>query len=153
MKYLFDSDAVNIFYDSSRKAHHEVLHRKIGQLKDEDRLQTSVLVVCELEYSFYNAPDAKKGPIRKTLDSMLGDFDVILPVELGITPIYGELKALLKNAKNLDRKEMRKHNIDIILASTAIHTTSILIGMDKLYQDIAKLHTDFHFENWLTTTR
>ena len=77
-----------------------------------------------------------------------GDFDAILPVELETASIYGELKAVIKSTKNLDRKEMRKHNIDIILASAAIQADSILIGMDTIYQDIAKLHPDFHFENW-----
>lgn len=70
MRYLFDSDAVTIFYDNSCKVHHEALHQKIGQLKDEDWLQTSVLVLYELEYSFYNAPDAKKESIRNTINSI-----------------------------------------------------------------------------------
>jgi predicted nucleic acid-binding protein len=136
MKYLLDSDVVNILYDDSRKEHHEALHRKISQLVDEDELQTSVLVVCELEYSFFNAPDDKKGCIRETINSVLSDFDAILPLELEIAPIFGELKALLRKVKNLNRKEMRKHNVDIILASTAIQTSSVLIGMDSIYQYI-----------------
>ncbi len=57
MKYLLDSDMVNILYDDTRKAHHDALHRRISKLTNEDVLHSSVLVLCELEYSFYNAPD------------------------------------------------------------------------------------------------
>ena len=51
MKYLFDSDAVTIFYDNSRKAHHEALHQKIGQLKAEDWLQNgqNLSRYCEIK--------------------------------------------------------------------------------------------------------
>lgn len=149
MKYLFDSDAVTILYDDSRKTHHDALHHHVRQLKDDDCLHTSVIVVYELEYSFANAPDDKKVPIRDTIDSVLNDFDAILPVKLEAAALYGELKTLLKHARHLDRKAMRRHNIDIILASTAVETQSVLIGMDKIYQDIERLHKNFRFENWL----
>ncbi|RLC05639.1 MAG: hypothetical protein DRI57_27400 [Deltaproteobacteria bacterium] len=77
MKYLPDSDVVNILCDNQRTAHHEAVHEKISLLADEDSLQTSVLVLYELEYSFYNAPDDKKLPIRNTIHSILRDFDAI----------------------------------------------------------------------------
>jgi len=71
MKYLLDSDAVSILYDDTRKAHHKAIHGKIGHLGDEDILQTSVLVLCELEYSFFNAPPDKRIRIRNTIDSLI----------------------------------------------------------------------------------
>ena len=77
MKYLLDSDVVNILCDDQRTAHHGAVHEKISLLADEDSLQTSVLVLYELEYSFYNAPDDKKLPIRNTIHSILRDFDAI----------------------------------------------------------------------------
>ncbi len=149
MKYLFDSDAVNILYDDQRKPYHEHLHARIATLKDEDSIQTSVLVLCELEYSFFNAPHKKKQRIRETIESIVRDFDRILPVEPQIASIYGELKSRLKHERHLTRKAMRVHNIDIILASTAISTSSVLIGMDKIYHDIADFYPDFQCENWL----
>jgi len=149
MKYLFDSDAINVFYDDQRQPHHEAIHAHLAKLRDEDSLQTSVLVLYELEYSFFNAPDDKKSCIRNTIDAMLQDFDGILPVDQRTAPIFGELKARLKQKKHLSRKAMRIHNIDLILASTAISTSSVLIGMDRIYQDITEFYPEFRFENWL----
>ena len=133
MKYLLDSDAVNILYDDQREPYHEAIHAHISKLNDEDLLQTSVIVLYELEYSCCNAPQEKKQRIRDTINAILQDFDAILPVEQQTAPIYGELKFRLKYEKRLGRKAMRMHNIDIILASTAISTSSVLIGMDRIY--------------------
>ena len=74
---------------------------------------------------------------------------MIIPVDPIAAPIFGPIKAQLKQAKHLTRKEIRKHNIDIILASTAISTSSILIGADSIYQDIQQFRPDFTYENWL----
>ncbi|QTA92992.1 type II toxin-antitoxin system VapC family toxin [Desulfonema magnum] len=148
MKYLLDSDAVNVLYDDGRKKHHKAIHRKISLLRDEDMLQISVLVLYELEYSFFNAPADKKICIRNTIDSLLRDFDAVLPVEQVAAPVFGELKALLRKKKNLSRKEMRKHNIDIMLASTAIINSSVLVGADSIYGDIENLNPMFRSEDW-----
>ena len=149
MKYLLDSDMVNILYDDTRKAHHDALHRRISKLTDEDVLQSSALVLCELEYSFYNAPDKKKASIRKTIVSVTNDFDAILPINQDIAPIFGELKALFKRARNLTRKDMRSHNVDLMLASTAIQTSFILIGTDSIYQTLANLNQRLFHEYWI----
>ncbi|MCP4107766.1 MAG: hypothetical protein GY749_19840 [Desulfobacteraceae bacterium] len=67
MNYLIDSDVVNILYDDRRNGH-EQIHRIISALEDEDRLFISVLILYELEYSFFNAPDDKKDCIRNTIN-------------------------------------------------------------------------------------
>jgi len=149
MKFLFDSDMVNILYDDQRKTHHESLHRKMAQLGEEDSVLISVLVLYELEYSFFNAPADKKEPIRNTICSALNDFDAVLPLEADTAPIFGEIKASLKRMKGLSRKEMRKHNIDIMLAGTAVCTSSVLIGSDSIYADIAECYPIFRFESWI----
>lgn len=149
MKYLLDSDIVSILYDDSRKNHYELLHSRLANLHDDDLVYTSVLVLCELEYSFHNAPDEKKEPVRNTINAVLNDFDDVLPLALEMAAIFGKLKALLKKARNLNRQEMRKHNVDLMLASTAIQTESILVGTDRIYKELAALHPAFHFQNWL----
>lgn len=98
---------------------------------------------------FFNAPDVKKGFIRRTINSALNDFDAVLPLNTGSAPIFGEIKALLKQEKGLSRKQMRKHNIDIMLASTSISTSSVLIGSDGIYSNISELYPIFHYEKWI----
>ncbi len=149
MNYILDSDVVNIIYDDQRNGH-EHIHRKTSALRDEDRLFISVLILYELEYSFFNAPDDKKDYIRNTINCVTNEFDGVLPLEQKSAGIFGELKTLLRKRKNLTRKEMRKHNIDIMLAGTAISNSCVMVGTDSIYEDIAELNPMFCFENWLT---
>ena len=149
MDYLLDSDIINIMYDDQRKEEHNIIHTRLSQLTDEDRLLTSVLVIYEMEYSYFNAPENKKTAIRNTINSIIDDFDALLPINQSAAPIFGELKAKLKTKKNLSRKEMRKHNVDLMLASTAIDTSSVLVCNDDIYREISDLNENLIFQNWL----
>ena len=80
---------------------------------------------------------------------MLRDFDEIIPLDETIAPDFGQIKAKLKERKGVPRNQMRKHNIDIMLASTAICRTFVLVGADRLYAEIADLNPLFRFENWI----
>ena len=116
----------NIYlYDDTRKEWYRTLHAHLAAFQDHDILQTSVLALYELQYSLFNAPEDKKIQIQTAIEHITKDF-VIVPVDLLAAPLFGEITARLKQEKHLERKEMRRHNIDIVLASTAISTSSIL---------------------------
>jgi predicted nucleic acid-binding protein len=149
MKYLLDNDSISFLFDDQRGIPHQRIHKKIASLKDEDQLQTSVLILYELEYSFYNASKEKREPIRKTIISVLENFDKIIPVTEQSASIFGELKAFLKRHKNLDRKEIKKHNIDIALASAALIENAVIISSDNIYKELALLKVELKSENWL----
>lgn len=153
MGYLLDSDAITFFYDDQRQPYHDALHRHVAALDDADSLETSSAVLCELEYSYFMAPDDKKQPIRRTIDSIQQDFGAILPVDEALAPVFGELKARLASDRNVGRKGMRKHNIDILLASSAIVAEAVLVGMDQIYDDVAQLHDGFRHESWMKTPK
>jgi predicted nucleic acid-binding protein len=71
MKYLLDNDSISFLFDDQRGEPHQKIHKRVANLKDEDELQTSVLILYELEYSYYNAPEEKRKGIRKTIISVL----------------------------------------------------------------------------------
>lgn len=141
-----------VFYDDHREPYHTAIHDRVASLGDEDVLQTSAIVLCELEYSYFNAPQDKKAAIRTTIDAIGQDFDAVLPIEQEHASVFGELKANLGKEKRLSRKEMRRHNVDVLLASSAIVTSSVLVGMDRIYEEIARFHDQFRCENWLIGT-
>ena len=150
MDYLLDSDIASIFYDSTLKEDYESIRSHVSALTDEDVLQTSILVIYELQYSFFNAPSEKRAAIKDIIDRIITQDFVIVPLDqIATARIYGEIKARLKQEKGLDRNEMRRHNIDIMLAAMAIGTSSVLIGGDHIYEEIQKFRSDFKYENWL----
>jgi hypothetical protein len=56
MDYLLDSEIINIMYDDLREPDHQKVHLKLSKLANEDRVLTFVLVIYEMEFSFFNAP-------------------------------------------------------------------------------------------------
>lgn len=63
--------------------------------------------------------------------------------------VFGTLKEMLKHARNLSQEGVKKHNIDLMLASTALTEQCTLVSADSIYREIQKLHRGLMLENWL----
>jgi len=147
MNYLFDTDAVSIFYDAARMPEHLRLKNRVSTLKDEDVLHVSVLTLFEFEYSYWNADTGQQSRIRDTITQISHTFG-ILPLQHDSARIYGEIKSLFKQSTGRKPKEMKRYNIDLLIASTAITETGIVIGSDRLYRELAIVYPQFETENW-----
>ena len=44
---------------------------------------------------------------------------------------------------------MKRYNVDVLIASVAISESSIVIGADTLYVEIAAVSPYFQYQNWL----
>lgn len=148
MKYLFDTDAVSFFYDATRIPGHLHLKNRVSNLQDEDVLQISVLPLYEFEYSFSNAHPEQQKHIRNTIRKIEQTFEII-PLKRTFAPIYGDMKSRLKRSKGRKSQEMKKYNIDLMIASTAIEESSVVVGSDRIYEEISELSPRFRFQNWL----
>lgn len=109
-----------------------------------------MLTLCELEYGLANAPANKKGFLEAAIRALQQDFDAILPLDSPVAPIYGRMKAWLRDQAGLDRKGMRRHNIDLLLASCALTSASILVGADRIFDTLKAFDSELRVENWLT---
>lgn len=148
MKYIVDSDIVSYLYDPSVEEH-KTIAEKFSDFRNEDIIQISLITLFELEYSIFNAKvDSKKQEIRKTIQDIENRFTII-PIRPSLASIYGEIKEILRKSTGNSNKGMKKYNIDLIVASTAISEASILIARDGVYDKIANLKSDFKFINWL----
>ena len=148
MKYLFDTDSVSFFYDAAREPEHSRINKQVSGLRNEDMVCLSVLSLYEFEYSYWNAPTARRAAIRETIVKIEQTFEII-PLKRAFAPIYGEIKSLLKRSRGRKSKEMKRHNIDLMLAATAIAESSIVIGSDSIYRGLSTLYPQFQCENWL----
>jgi predicted nucleic acid-binding protein len=148
MTYLFDTDTVSFFYDAARLPEHIHINSHVSKLGEYDVLHVSVLTLYEFEYSYCNAEAAQKPSIRNTIAKIEQTF-VIIPLKREFARIYGEIKTLLKQSKGRKPKEMKQYNIDLLIASTAIAESSIVVGSDEIYSELASLYPRFQFQNWL----
>ena len=147
MKYLLDTNAVSDFFDDKREGHESVVER-IAHLKNEDILQVSVLTLCEFKYGSANADQEKKEKKENTIQSLNQMFE-ILPLPVSVASVYGELKKKFKDIRQVSRENLKKHNIDLLIACTSITESSILVTSDTIYHDLAKLNSKLTVQNWL----
>jgi predicted nucleic acid-binding protein len=146
MRYLLDTDTATDVYDFTATAH-DRLRERIQRLPNKDEVFISILTHCELEYGYDNAADTVKPKIRKQIDAILRDFAVI-PVQGNVALHYGYLKSALKELRGISRANIKRHNIDILLAATALEESCVLVSRDSIFQLLADITPRLQLENW-----
>ena len=61
---------------------------------------------------------------------------------------FGNLKAQYKKETGSKQNSWDQHNIDFMIASSALSEDFILVSNDKIFQHIQSLIPDFKTENW-----
>ncbi len=147
MKYLIDSDIVTDFYDKSAVNHPRIVGR-LASLDDTDEVCISILTVYELEYGLANAPADKRDAIGTKIAEAQKDFEV-LPLSSSGARKFGALKKELKDRRSLTQKGVKKHNIDLIVAATALAEGCRLVSGDTIYQEFRASHPDLTLDDWI----
>lgn len=147
MKFLLDSDILSDLYDPSSPGHLSVATR-LESLADSDSVFVSILAIYELEYGYAHAPAEKKAALRQTLSDLQSDFPV-LPLMIEGARLFGSLKERLGASRRLSKKGSKTHNVDLMLAATAMVEGCVLVSTDSVYKDLHELNPIFLTENWL----
>jgi len=146
MRYLLDSDALSDLYDPEAPGHEAMIGR-LASLEGSDQVFISVLSLYEHEYGFANAPEEKKAVIRKRISDVQSEFP-ILPLTAAAAGIFGSVKASLRQVRQLSDKGIKGHNIDIMIAASAISEECVLVSLDSLYRDIQEIDPGLKLESW-----
>lgn len=146
MNYLLDSNALSDLYNASAPAHLKILQR-LSTLTDTDKVCFSILPLYEFEYGFANAPADKKVRIRQKIIQVQKDF-CCLPLTPQGAELFGLLKKSIKDLRNLNQENLKKHNIDVMMISTAITENCMLVSADKIFTDIQTVFADLSTEDW-----
>jgi len=78
----------------------------------------------------------------------LADFDY-LNLQPEDADHFARLKADIKKKYRISRENMKKFNIDLMLASSAISNEATFVSIDKaLLEKIEAVDSHFAFENW-----
>lgn len=148
MKYLLDFNIISALFDNENINHDKIVE-KFGALNDGSELYLSVLTLFEFEYSFFCCADTRKQTeIRKIIETISTDLN-----KIGITEsearFFGKIKSLIKSTTKISTENMRKLNIDIMIASSAISNSCVVVSGDKIFKIISEVYPQATFENWL----
>lgn len=140
--YLLDTNIVSYLADPASAFHGRVAGA-IRALPDESRLAISLLTLYELAYGY------ARDPGRSRLLAIVREegVGVVAPSEAG-----AEIFAGLKNAYRLRTgargRDLVRHNVDLVLASTAIVEGIALVSNDAIFGTLAELEPRLVVENW-----
>ena len=149
MKYLLDLDTLSALSEVDSPFHTKTLS-KVHELSENDVIYLSVLTIYELNYSLSNASnEQQKKHIENTIVRCKKHFE-ILPLTVSGADIYGELKAGFKRKTGINKKAIKKHNIDMMIASTALDYQCVLVARDHIYKDhLVSVIPQLTVENWI----
>jgi predicted nucleic acid-binding protein len=150
MRYLLDTNSLTDFYEPASSGYLSITDR-VASLPNQDLVFASILSLYELEYGYANATDDLKPIIRQRISEAQMDF-AFLSLLPEAARIFGRLKARLRMRRQLSKKASKSHNIDLMLAATAIVEGCTLVSADGIYSDLRHIDPTLRVENWLASS-
>ncbi|MCK4761510.1 MAG: type II toxin-antitoxin system VapC family toxin [Candidatus Aminicenantes bacterium] len=146
-RYILDADFLSALEDSDSPGYKKIFE-KLSSLPDEDEVCMSIISIYEYYYGVFNAPDKRLAEeLRRAKDTLVQLFK-ILPLSLEGAERYGKIKAEYKKRTGTTRVGMRRHNVDIILAGTALEQDAVIVSQDKIFSRIQEFEQRLQVENW-----
>jgi predicted nucleic acid-binding protein len=146
-RYILDSNFLGTLEDSDSPEYKEIF-KKLSLLPDEDEVCVSIISIYEYYFGIFNAPDESLSQqLLKTKDTILEIF-TLLPLTLKSAELYGKIKTAYKKQTGATRAGMRKHNVDFILASTALGQQAVIVSKDNIFSKIQEFEQGLQVENW-----
>ena len=147
MRYLLDTNVVSKLFDKSAEGHVRI-REKIASLEEEDEVAISVLTLYELEYGLANAPEERQAVVQQKVEKAKAQFEIV-PIAIAGASQFGKLKKALRDRRSLDRTRIQLHNVDLVLAATALADGWTLVSSDTIYAEVLEIERTLRLENWL----
>jgi predicted nucleic acid-binding protein len=149
-KYLLDTNAVSSLTQEYANDYDKI-SAKAASLEGE--LTISILSIYEMEYGAFHADDPDIAHKAKLAIQLIKDEDeiTILPLTEAGAKIFGEIKEQYRKEKGIGKKALQKHNVDLILAATAIEVEATYVShdnKDRIFEILQNIRDDFDWEDW-----
>lgn len=144
--YFLDTNIV-VYLGDTKHVFHKAITDQILCLSEDDTVAISLLVLYELHYGFVDATDDLVTKMEESIQFVKDQFPILPITEQG-AKIFADLKGAYKMATGANKKAIARHNIDFMLASSAIVEGAVLVSNDTIFQTLAKIREDFKCENW-----
>jgi predicted nucleic acid-binding protein len=164
-KFLFDTNSLSSLL-KKHDEHHKIFTSRIknfDSLDESVKIYASILSIFEMEYGAAHAttPELVK-EARTALEFLKTQRDAkkvmieILPLTIEQAEIFGEIKEQFQKKKTemgekMGKRSLPKHNIDLMIAATAIEFGATLVSHDKkMFELIQNICSDFRWEDWIS---
>jgi predicted nucleic acid-binding protein len=146
-KYLLDTNTISYLYDSASEFHVKTIQR-LKSLSSTAEVFFSILTLFELEYGVARTTTLEiASKFQKTKEVIKKHYSIITLLENQVE-IFANLKQKYQKKIGISKKSLDKHNVDLMIASTAIAENAILVSNDKIFKEVKNIHPDFLLEDW-----
>lgn len=148
MKIILDSDFISGLSNPESDNYKQAV-AFINSLPEKTEICVSILTIYEVQFGkFLDTNIERKERVEKTLHWINESFS-ILNLSFEDSEIYGELKCLFKRKTGMNQDALKRHNIDLALASVAIANDCIVISKDKIYSNhLQGLSENLQHKKW-----
>jgi predicted nucleic acid-binding protein len=148
-KYILDTNIASLLGSKETKENRKI-YEKFYQLNDEDVVMVSIVTLYEATYGLKHSEDEEQQEeIRQNIAYIRKYFETI-PLDLREMELFADLKVLYKKKTGINKKAMKKNDLDILIASTAMAESATLISDDGIFEKLSDIEPKFKWENWLT---
>lgn len=146
-KYLWDTDVVSYAGDE-QSPYYSAIIRNLKKLSEKDKIYLSDLSVYEYKAGLYLLNAKERERILKGFNEIMQYINILpLNPDKG-GKIFGEIRSEYQKITGISDNALKKHTVDMILASEAICNDMIFVYNDNIYKKIAKMRSDFKIEKW-----
>lgn len=148
MKIILDSDFISGLSNPSSDNYKQAI-AFINTLPEDTEICVSILTIYEVQFGkFLDSNIERKERVEKTLQKIRDSF-TILNLSFEDSEIYGLLKCRFKEKTGMNQDALKRHNIDISLASVAIANDCIVVSRDKIYtKHLQELNNRLQCKKW-----
>jgi predicted nucleic acid-binding protein len=159
--FLLDTNSLSSL-TKSQDTHHEKLISKLDALNDDVELYASIISLYEMEYGAFHAKEPELIQEAREAIQYIKDADEnedenrikLCNLTKKGAKIFGEIKEQFQKKKEeigekIGKRSLPKHNVDLIIAATAIELEATLISNDKkMFELLQNIQSDFKWEDW-----
>jgi predicted nucleic acid-binding protein len=146
-KYILDTNIASLL--GSQKEGSKKILEKFYDLNDDDSVMVSIVTLYEAQYGLENSKDEEQQEEIRANIRYIEKFFEIVPLDMKEMKHFAQLKVLYKKHTGINKKAMKKNDLDILIASTAMAKGAILVSDDGIFEKLAEIEPRFCFENWL----
>jgi len=146
-RYILDTNIVsNLQTDSENGL--KILE-KLKSLYADDEVSVSIIVLYELVYGLNNIVDEDEQKAVKEGIDFIKEYLSIIPLDMKEVEIFASLKTKYKASTGINKNAIKRHNLDLLIASTAIALDAIIVSNDAIFKKLSEIEPLLRCEDWV----
>lgn len=122
---------------------------KLKSLNADDEVSVSVIVLYELVYGLNNVSDKEQKKAVEQGIEFIKEYLTIIPLDMKEVDVFAKLKTKYKQATGINKNAIKRHNLDLLIASTAIAMDAVIVSDDGIFKKLMEIEPMLKHENWL----